>query len=203
MGLRLGDLQSHVSDRQWGDVTPGAIVKRDLGRYYTLLAEAKRSLYFSLSEAEALVLALRDFDAAAVRYLWAEIEKEYREHADDAEGQRHYLPIDFDPVPFLARLRSLSTCKNMALLDAVERYWVLVERKYPDELDQNLHWVDSDLLVEARLVSPDRKTHDEEARRNLAERDAEERRQGMLVARDRSRLGRLRTKTSDDDDERG
>jgi hypothetical protein len=195
VGFRLGELQAQVQARQRGEAAPGAIVKRDLGRYYALLTDAKRTLFFSLSEAEALVLALSDFDVAAVRYIWAEIEKEYRQHADDEEGRFHYLPTDFDPVPFIDRLRRFSVCQNMALLDAVERYWVLERRRYPDTYPYPE--VDDNLLVEVGLVSSGRKALDEEERKRVAERAAEDQRQ--LIVRDTDMLGRLRTKTSDDE----
>jgi hypothetical protein len=166
VGLRLGDLQWQVQARRGGEAAPGAIVKRDLGRYYTLLADTKRTLSFTLSEAEALVVALRGFEAAAVRYIWAEIDKQYRLHAEHAEERSHYLPTGFDPMPFLDTLRRLSVIQNMAILDAVECYWLLVGQKYPD--DYPLAVRDSDLLVEVGLVSPARRALDLEDRQLTA-----------------------------------
>jgi hypothetical protein len=191
VGLRLGDLQPEVYARQSDTAAPGAVVKRDLGRYYMLLRDGRRLLSFGLSEAEALVRVLLDFDAAAVQYIWAQVEKEYREHAENEEGRFHYLPIDFDPVPFIDHLRRLSLHQNVALLDTVERYWVLVSRKYPEQPPFSVS--DDDLLVEVGLVTAERVAFD----RQIRQRTAEEWKEGKIVLRDM--LGRLRTKTRDDE----
>jgi len=75
---------------------------------------------------------------------------------------------------------------------------VLVKGKYLDTHMFSVH--DYDLLVKVGPLSPDQKEHDEEERQQVEEREAEMRNQ--LIVRDTDRLGRLPTKSSDDD-ERG
>jgi hypothetical protein len=172
VGLRLGDLERHVQARQHDETAAGAVVKRDLGRFYALLAEITQTFSFSLSEAEALVVALWDFDAAAVRYLWAEVEKQYREQAADPTGRHWYLPTDVDPLALVSKLSQFSVAQNMAILDAVERYWVLVARTYPEQLPLEA-MRDADLLVEVGLVSPARMALDVQQRRTAGEKQGE------------------------------
>src|SRR4051812_24728501 len=87
--LRLGELEPHVAARL-GDAAPSAIVKRDLGRYYALLSDGLRRVHFTLPEAEAVVLALNGFDHASIRYLWAEVERQYLANEDDPDRPPYY-----------------------------------------------------------------------------------------------------------------
>lgn len=134
VALRLGELEEEVQGRRRAGVAAGAVVKRDLARYYAALREAS-ALMFPLPQGEAIVLALGErFNVAAAPYIWAEIEKQYRQKAnsDPDRDPLWYLPDDFDPVVLIRRLSSLTAFESLALLDKVERYWVLHERDHPE-----------------------------------------------------------------------
>jgi hypothetical protein len=155
--LRLGDLESEVEARRAEGVAPGAIVKRDLSRYYKLVNLARQHVLwsFKLSQAEALVIAIGpNFDDGAANYIWAEVERRYRYQADAPETGKlaALLPDDFDIGPFIDRLRKLGPFEAMVLLDAIERYWVLHVRQVGDS-SQFKAGIDGKLLVEAGLLS--------------------------------------------------
>ena len=148
----------------------------------------------TLSEAEALVIALGSrFDEAAVSYIWAEVENQYRDQADDPDGPWARLPTDFDPVPFIERLRRLRPFEAIAVLDAVERYWVLHAR-HRDDQGYTPTDIESALLVESGLLSEKQLERGLEAR----EHERKEMASGRIVVRDF--LGGLRTKSRDDDE---
>jgi len=72
VSLRLGDLEGDVLVRAGDtDASLATIIKRDLGRYYELLAECSRRLWFTLPEAEAIVLALGPEVKTPPQYIWA------------------------------------------------------------------------------------------------------------------------------------
>lgn len=178
--LRLGELEPHVTARM-GDGAAGAIVKRDLGRYYALLHDALRRIHFSLAEAEAVVFALNGFDAASIRYLWAEVERCYLENDDQPETPPYWmLPNDLDAAALVEKLRELSLTEAIAVLDAVQRYWT----NYPDAgiMDDEL---DTNGLIEVGLVFKARAENDQKKRK------AE---QGKMIVRDpAARLRRKQT----------
>jgi len=175
--LRLGELEPHVAARL-GSAAPGAIVKRDLGRYYALLNDGLRRVRFSLPEAEAVVLALNGFDHASIRYLWAEVERQYLANDDDPERPPYYqLPDDLDAAALVDKLRGLTLQQTVAVLDAVERYWAnWPEDEFPD--------AETERLIEAGLVWKPIAENDEKRRKGD---------KGKVIARDPA--ARLRRKS--------
>jgi hypothetical protein len=174
--LRLGELEPFVTTRMGDTAAAGGIVKRDLGRYYALLADGLRQTYLTLPEAEAVVIALQRFDAASIRYLWAEIERQYLANDEDPDRQPYDLPEDLDAAVLVDKLRDLSLHQAVAVLDAVERYWA----NYPDDEYPN---ADTERLIEAGLVSKHVAEHHEQRRK--AEK-------GKMIVRDP--VARLRRK---------
>jgi hypothetical protein len=177
--LRLGELEPEIASRIGGRA-PSAIMKRDLGRYYAMLTESRRQLYFALPEAEALVFALRGFDAAAIRYLWAEVERQYLANDENPDHPPYYLlPDDLDAALLVDGLRRLTLSQSFALLDAIERYWS-VEGTQEDWAN-----VDIERLVSVGLLQP------HQAKEGEQRRKAEK---GKTTARDpAARLRRQRT----------
>lgn len=131
--LQLKDpLAAHVAARPYASWTgrPGAgsTVKRDLGRYYQLIAEDLRSL--NLTEGEASLIC-----DACNGSMWIEGGLHPRTHivanVEDSialnnlgstwgldEQQEHRL---------VKRLRKMSAGQTFALVDAIERFWAACE----------------------------------------------------------------------------
>lgn len=114
------------------------VAKRDLERYYQVVRDSTPR--FKEHEARAIVEALngQEIDARTYRYAWAAVETELRARL----AARWHV----EAGPLVERLRNLSPGATMALVDAVERVWVAVQ-KYPKERV-------SKILVEVGLVEP-------------------------------------------------
>ena len=180
--LRLGELESHVAPRMGGHAA-SATVKRDLGRYYALLGDGLRQIHLTLPEAEAVVFALQGFDAASIRYLWAEVERQYLANDDEPDHPPFYsLPDDLDAADLVEKLRQLTLNQSLALLDAVERYWSV------DGAAEDWMNVDVERLIEVGLVFKGRADNDDKKRK--AER-------GKMIVRDPA--ARLRRKRADEE----
>jgi hypothetical protein len=180
--LRLGELEPNVAPRM-GAQAVGAIIKRDLGRYYALLADGLQRTHFTLPEAEALVIALHRFDPASVKYLWAEVERQYLVNDEDPDHPRFELPEDLDAAALVDKLRGLSSRQAFAVLDAVERYWAnFPDHQYPE--------AETDRLIEVGLVAKWRAKQDEQRRKSE---------KGKVIVRDPA--ARLRRKRTDEEPE--
>jgi hypothetical protein len=173
VALRLGELEPQVAARV-GATGAGAIIKRDLGRYYALLTDGLQQTHFTLPEAEALVFALMEFEATSIRYLWAEVERQYLAKHDELDRDPSYglLPDDLDAAALVDKLRRLSLAQSLAVLDAVERYWMT------EGAEENWPWIDIPRLVRVGLLRQGQAEQGEERRR--AER-------GHLIVRDPAR----------------
>jgi hypothetical protein len=174
VSLRLGDLEGDVLARA-GDTgaSIATIIKRDLNRYYQLLVECRRRLWFSLPEAEAIVLALGPEVKTPSQYIWAEIERQYLENADDPEFPTYYyLPDDLDAAALVERLRKLGPAEAHAVRDAAETYWANQGEGPVDPSD-----IDTQRLVDLHLTRPDSVKRD-------TERRAREKASGQVIARD-------------------
>jgi hypothetical protein len=92
----------------------GVVARRDLGRYYDILAQALQRV--TLSPAEAHLLAdLADEALSDHRLLWAAVANAVR---DQNVAVRHRVE-DIDVL--VRRLRELEAVESCALVDALER----------------------------------------------------------------------------------
>lgn len=91
-----------------------SVAKRDLERYYALIAEVTPK--FEPREAALLYDALCTFhdDVSTIRYVWANVVEKIESLQLDEKWQ-------VDAGNLVKRLRSLSMCERFALVDAVER----------------------------------------------------------------------------------
>lgn len=128
VSFRASELQSGLEARIGTSPdaeSMGTAAKRDLGRYYHLVSEGLRQL--ELSEPEALLIcdALNGYAALEPRsagYVWAEIDD-----AVELDGLDEKWGVE-QPAVLVAKLRNASPCAQMAVLDAVERFWRESER---------------------------------------------------------------------------
>ena len=106
---------------------PGQVVlRRDLLRYYRLLNAALQTTAFTRREAELIVDACRH---GAKHGLVLEITRQIQ---DEQLDLRHQVNVD----QLIAKLEQLSDLQRTAVLDAVERYWIEVDRpKEPGEAE--------------------------------------------------------------------
>lgn len=112
LGLRL----SHALG------SPGRVAVRDLDRYYaTLAAELRR---VDLSEAEAMLLidslngTMHDTTESLPTMLWAGV-------ADSIRLDGLAATWDVDGSALIATLQALSPIQAVAVVDAVERWWII------------------------------------------------------------------------------
>jgi hypothetical protein len=127
--LRLGDLEDEVAARSDVGVAPGAIVRRDLARYYQLLKHTP----MPFKTVEALVVAWlvhENFDptGSGYRYIWAHVEEELARF--DRLGEA--VPEPYRRIlahvkreDLVSKLRNLQPHQTMRIVDAVERFWLL------------------------------------------------------------------------------
>lgn len=116
----LGALRARAPD----SVARGAIARRDLQRYYAVLADSLASLRLDEREASLVVNALRGVieDEAGYRLMWAGISDAIE--GEDLASKWGLSPTDASAL--VARLRALSPGGAMALVDAAERFWLAV-----------------------------------------------------------------------------
>ena len=114
VSIRLGELAPLVAER---GVSPGAVLSRDIRRYYAQLASALREVRFSRAEWDFLrdILNGSVVDDLLVRHLAAEVEDEDPETAT-AHG--------VDQRDLAGRIRTLSDFHRLAICDAIERWWI-------------------------------------------------------------------------------
>jgi hypothetical protein len=115
ISLRLAGLATAIASRTSEPESPGLVVKRELGRYYRLLADAAREIAFTLDEARVLVALVEpEHDIGVYRYLAKEIE-----------GRITGIPDPSVVTSLVRKLSSLSPLACMAVIDMVERYHLL------------------------------------------------------------------------------
>jgi hypothetical protein len=106
-----------------------AVELRDLKRYYALLNYHLLELSLSASEVHLICEALKDYrvedDSEQARVIWKQVA---------AAMQRDQLDQKWnvDSSAFIHKLQTLNHLQFMALVDAVERYWIR-EKSNPDE----------------------------------------------------------------------
>lgn len=147
----LAKRQSHLY------ATPGHVARRDLERYYHLLAAELRQV--RLTEAEACLIcdALNGtimIDSGSISMLWAEIDDAIRLDGLDTkwgvtrESYGFHGSSEDTIHPFVNKLRNLTATQTAAVVDAVERWWSR------DDLNERPL---SETLCEVGLIKPEAK----------------------------------------------
>lgn len=118
-----GALERPIDERM--ETMPGAslmtrrnaVVQRDLDRYYTVLTLALAQVHLTPNEALLICDALNGtfIDVYTAQLLHAEIE----DSLPDGLAEKW----DVDGAALVAKLRDLSLLQQMAVCDAVERWW--------------------------------------------------------------------------------
>ena len=108
---------------QWADnaeaaPSAGNVARRDLQRYYHCIAETLKTIALTEAEASLVVDACNGilFEPWSVSLLWATVDDAIR-----LEGLADKWGVDGPAL--VERLRGLSYCQTLAVVDAVERYW--------------------------------------------------------------------------------
>lgn len=130
VGFRASDLQDALEARQPDPdgQALGLTAKRDLGRYYDALRRELKLAAATLTRGEKLALCDVSngtlWDSLSAGYLWAEV-------ADADPAQLAQWGVDQDAL--VAKLRALTPTQSLALVDALERWWLLPEVTDHDE----------------------------------------------------------------------
>ena len=113
VSIRLGDIAPLVAER---GVSPGAVLARDIRRYYSQLASALREVRLGRAEWDFLrdILNGSVVDDLLIRHLAAEVED-----AEPSTAEAHGV----DQRDLAGRIRTLSDFHRLAICDAVERWW--------------------------------------------------------------------------------
>lgn len=132
VSIRLADLLAPVTARTQADESLGATAKRDLSRYYNLLERDLAVIAQALTRGEALLLC--DLNNGTI---WDTVSPgALRDQVGDAE-QARLDAWDVDRDTLTAKLRALTTGQALALVDAIERWWLLPDgaaRDHPASL---------------------------------------------------------------------
>lgn len=96
--------------------SPGAVLARDIRRYYEALGIALREVRLSPGEWNFLrdILNGTLVDSTLIRFLHADVED-----AEPAQAEAHGV----DQADLAGRIRVLSDFQRLAVVDAVERWW--------------------------------------------------------------------------------
>lgn len=95
------------------------LARRDLGRYYEVLARSLATVQLSKAEASALCDANNGtaWDNWSISLLWANVA--------DCPGLDEKWGVNVDAL--IAKIRSWSYPQCLAVVDAIERFWVRCE----------------------------------------------------------------------------
>lgn len=106
----------------------GLIAKRDLTRYYDALRRELKTVAQLLTPSEALALCDISngtlWDEVSAALLWAEV-------ADADQAQLDQWGVNRDTL--VAKLRALTPAQSLAVVDALERWWLLPEDVASDQ----------------------------------------------------------------------
>ena len=117
VNFATGKLEEPLALRA-GRVSRPQVAKRDLLRYYALIADS--ATIWTLAEADLLVEVVRELRLGADSY-------RYLHHAIRDEA-RLWSPEKWHvDQKFFDRVEALTLAEAMAIVDAVERFWVLLE----------------------------------------------------------------------------
>lgn len=107
----------------------GDIARRDIDRYYVLLADALRRVKLTSNEAmllcDALNGTLNEFRINPAQALVFSVQDAIDLDSLDSKWE-------VDKTSFLAKLKGLNTLEAAAVLDAVERFWYEPEYQIED-----------------------------------------------------------------------
>lgn len=112
--------------------TPEAIARRDLRRYYDLLSRILPTIRLSKGEAALICDALKStviVEPSSLPQIWDSMDEAIRVNRLD---RRWYV----DGRQLVAKMRTYAPSQLIALIDAVERFWV-----NPNPLDDSLRRV--------------------------------------------------------------
>jgi hypothetical protein len=116
-----------------------AVGLRDLKRYYALLNYHLLELSLTLGEANLICEALKDYwfedDSEQARAIWKRVNDAIqRDHLDQKWS--------VNDKAFIDKLQALTHLQAVALVDAVERYWVREQSNPHESLETKLSRVD-------------------------------------------------------------
>lgn len=121
-------LEPQLADRAPEGDSLGLTAKRDLTRYYDTLRRELKLAIRDLTRGEKLALIDVSngtlWDSNSAGFLWAEV-------ADADPDQLAQWEIDHDAL--VDKLRALTPTQSLALVDALERWWLLPEVTDHDE----------------------------------------------------------------------
>ena len=105
--------------------SPHLVARRDLERYYALLAEGLRRVDLTTGEASLVVDVLNGtiLDGRTAAFLWAEIEDGIRLDSLDKKWS-------IDGKALVEKAKAWGLAESLAVSDAAERYWASLN---PDE----------------------------------------------------------------------
>lgn len=116
----LDDLQGQIDSRTSHWISSrGDIARRDLARYYHVLASDLRAVNLTEGEASLICDACNGtafVDNRSISMLWAEIDDAIR--LDGLDDKWHV-----DGPALVEKLRTLTWGQTAAIVDAVERFW--------------------------------------------------------------------------------
>jgi len=118
------DLLDAIRERRRAEEADGEVARRDVERYYATLSAELARLNLSAEEAALICDSLNGFASRETdpdllsRAWWINVEDHVRiNDADRKWGVEK-------PAVLVAKLRALSPGASMAILDAVERWWM-------------------------------------------------------------------------------
>lgn len=117
VSLRLGNLAADVYRRKAVFETVPSVIRRDLERYYLACEASLRKLAFDYPEARLLVdmLTYTTLKGEAARFIWAELDERVRA-AKPPLNEQEKVVAEF----LINRLRGISVCDALAIIDAIE-----------------------------------------------------------------------------------
>lgn len=128
IAFRDADLEPDLAARAKEHASLGLVAKRDLARYYTTLRRELRTVAGALTRGEKLALCDVSrgtlWDSTSVGFLWAEV-------ADTDPADLEQWEVDRDAL--VAKLRAFTPTQTLALVDALERWWLLASVSDHDE----------------------------------------------------------------------
>lgn len=120
IAFRDADLEAQLAARAKETDSLGLVAKRDLTRLYAALRHERRAVAGALTRGEKLALIDVSktilWDSTSVGFLWAEV-------ADTDPAELEQWNIDQDAL--VAKLRAFTWTQTLALVDALERWWLL------------------------------------------------------------------------------
>ena len=119
LNFRAGTLEPALRERANVEgATLSATAKRDLGRYYAVMASELTLATFTEAEWNLIreVCSGTAWDESSYNYLWAEIE-------DGCRLDNLAEKWEVDGASLVKRVRALGAAGAMAIIDATERWW--------------------------------------------------------------------------------